>query len=476
MVKVIAHTARQKTPRQIGQELPGALEAYLLNSRSFTRGLKQMLKNTMQAQIMAVQRSSSGGINGSGANQVQIKRTGSPVTETPWYTVWGTMYVPKAGDQIFAIVDRATLYVVAAAHGGRANEHTVMWTGGSIRQYDALSLLIKQYLDSHDEAHYGQDGVTVVRYHDRNGIGKFKGDSIDNATLDPSGNPSGNYGRQTMVGQKRTFRVAISGNELTFLDHDSVTTQEYTNVSGVPQVTRRNTGATQTLFFPQVLSSTLVAMQDFIQSGASGAARTYKQNASTAPHIVGDDSAGGGHAYIQSASVQTNIRTDGGTNLYQKSKDRTILPSSARLKALTADSSEIAALNPTETAGAVKTQTHSVNNGGATVSTGVFGSVGGADVGFSGAGGNLSLHFKLVSAVVYDSSSSSVTYGVNYASQKNSLLGGPCYTGAGNPPALSTTAFWAANFTNTNAGIQLHLQTTSGTYSGTIGVAYQIVN
>lgn len=475
MVKVIAHTARQKTPRQIGQELPGLLEDYLLHSRSFERGLRQILRNTIQAQITAVVRSSSGGVNGSGSNQVQIKRTGAPNPETGVYTVWGTMYVPKVGDQIYAIKDGATLYVLAAAHGGRANEHTVMWSGGAIKKIDASGLTIQEVIDNHVEIMLGLDGVTTTHHRDQFGNTKHLGQQYGNATIDSSGNASGRYWR-SYVSQGNAFSVALNTSvssiiERLLLDHDGATHRTY---SGGSYASIHN-GTTLSVYLPNIIGSSVIGSQ-FGGPGGAGVNLQWKQSNSAGYHAGGDDGVSG-HMTVQSYSTTLLQRTDNGTNQYQQTKDRTIFPSGARLKALTTDSSEIASLNPAESAGTIKTQSHSVNNGGATVSTGTI-TTGGQDLGWGGTGTGLSLHFKIVSAVVYDSSSSGVIYGLNYATQKNAL-GGFCYTGAGNPPAASTTAFWAVNFTNTNAGIQLHLQTTTGTYGssgGTIAIQYQVVN
>jgi len=136
-----------------------------------------------------------------GINQVSIQRTGQTRADGTPYTVYATMFVPIVGDRVTLQKLGSSWLVVGADHGGRPNEHTIAYPGGSHRRYNAARGLQHQHGDDHHATHHNAVGA-VVHHHDPAGHKHQTGDHHHNATtLDRLGNLTGGHKHTHANGQ-----------------------------------------------------------------------------------------------------------------------------------------------------------------------------------------------------------------------------------------------------------------------------------
>ncbi len=474
----IAHNAKQKSPEQVGREIPGLVAEYLLASKSFKKSLANTLRNIVQAQVMQTQRS-AGGTNGSGVNQIKIKRTGSIITETPWYTVWGTMYVPIAGDQIMCLLDGATVYILASQHGGRPNEHTIMYPGSSIRRYDSSRLLFHKHGDDHHSRHYGTDGSTVVHHHHAQGHHKHLGDHYANVhSIADDGTPAGPYHRSTMSGAVHTKYVHDGASEKPAWQHDGTT---YVAYAATKQAIRHD-GSQHSVYHQSNSATPMVAHATSNPGGDVGGQTLHKRATTATFHAVGDGGLGNGTtiadyslvARSQSSSHQIAVsRASSFDSSHVHDADGHHHPSSAQVNAPHGDSSVINVYS-SSSSGAVKRASHAVVVGG-TVNGGSAATI--ADPGPTnifnytpGGGASSDPHFKLVMASVYwNSVSNPAVYSDARSSPGvNAGNGIPVGQGGGSPDANHQ---WNINTHAPDGSIGVFGYTTGGAGSKAVQIA-----
>ncbi len=185
-------THDQATYRAIGARIAQDVAALLVDNPTFWRDVESKRPTFIRGVVAATRRDATG------VNQVRITRTGAK-TDTTWYEIYGTMYVPVAGDDVQAVrVGGTSLLILGARHGGRPNEQTIMYPGQTHRLYDSGRALLHKHGDDHHTRHYRSDGATVAHHHSEAGHHKHVGDHVHNAaSLSDGGTPTAPYHRKT---------------------------------------------------------------------------------------------------------------------------------------------------------------------------------------------------------------------------------------------------------------------------------------
>jgi hypothetical protein len=93
-------------------------------------------------------------------------------------------------------VGKGAVVLLGAKGGGRPDQWTIPYAGGSQKQRNSGGGTIHQHTDAHDHLHYAPDGATVVAHHGATGHHKIVGDKVHNAAgIAADGSPTGPYVR-----------------------------------------------------------------------------------------------------------------------------------------------------------------------------------------------------------------------------------------------------------------------------------------
>jgi len=200
-----------------------------------------------------------------GINEVSIQRTGQHSADPSPYVVYAQGFVPIVNDRITLQKLGSSWLVVGADHGGRPNEHTIAYTGGSHRKYNAARVKQHEHFDTHHAVHYATDGATVAHHNHPSGHKAHTGDHIQNAqALDASGNATGLFHKKTHNTATARYEHYQSG---TIVRHHAVTGDHGHYSDGQ-------------------------LIHNIVTVGAHAGQTKHKQHNTTAYHLSGDDGAG----------------------------------------------------------------------------------------------------------------------------------------------------------------------------------------
>jgi len=161
---------------------------------------------TVRGVVTAVTRDATG------INEVSIQRTGQAAADRTPYVVYAQGFVPIVGDRITLQKLGSSWLVVGADHGGRPNEHTVAYAGGSHRKYDSGRALQHKHGDDHHARHYNTDGATITHHAHAGGDHKHVGVLVHNAaSIADDGTPTGGHQHAHLNSQ---YEHAYSGQRL----------------------------------------------------------------------------------------------------------------------------------------------------------------------------------------------------------------------------------------------------------------------
>jgi len=290
---------------------------------------------TVRGVVTAVTRDSTG------INEVSIQRTGQAAADGSPYVVYAQGFVPIVGDRITLQKLGTSWLVVGADHGGRPNEHTIAYSGGSHRKYNAARVKQHEHFDTHHAVHYATDGATVAHHNHPSGQKAHTADHIHNATsITATGvrtgghrkthntgtgryehhGPSDELVREHSQGYHAHYTTATRKHLHNDAGHTHPAGHALTDVSGVWTVThssgnkvQTHDGIIHTAYANGVIGHQIDAYKHYFRSGqnwemarveaagsttSTGGGRLHVKQLNTAnTHILGDD--GAGNLYIQ---------------------------------------------------------------------------------------------------------------------------------------------------------------------------------